>query len=273
MRTGLVFLFAAATSVAFAQTPSIRTTDGILNGASFQSGLPISAGSLISIFGSNLASSIAQADTIPLSNSLGGVTVEFVNGETMINAPMLYVQPDGQDAPSQINAQIPWEIVTPGTTQSVNVVVTSNGVASAPAQVMVAPFSPGVFASNGLAIAVNPDSTLSWAAGTVPGLTTHAAKAGDVLIVYANGLGALDNAVGDGQNSLDQLRHTVTTPIVTIGGISAQVLFSGLSPQFVGVNQLNIKVPDSAPVGNNVPLQLQIGGITTPANTAIAITR
>jgi uncharacterized protein (TIGR03437 family) len=273
MRIRLCILLAAAATLGWAQTPAVRGTDGILNGASFQSGLPIAAGSLISIFGSSLASSVAQADTIPLSNSLGGVTVEFQNGGTSISAPMLYVQPDGQNAPSQINAQIPWEIVTPGTTQTVNVVVTNNGVKSAPAPVSVAPFSPGVFASNGLAIAVNSDGTLTWAAGTIPGLTTHAAKAGDVLIVYANGLGAVDNAVADGQNSLDQLRHTVTTPIVTLGGISAQVLFSGLSPQFVGVNQLNIKVPANAPIGNNVQLQLQIGGITTPANTAIAITQ
>jgi len=273
MRSLRVFLLcAAAAGLAHAQTPNVAN-NGILNGASFQVGQPIAAGSLISIFGTGLASSVAQADTIPLSNSLGGVTVEFVNGNTSMKAPMLYAQPDGQNVSSQINAQIPWEIITPGTTQTVNVVVTNNGVSSAPAPVTVAPFSPGVFASNGLAISVNSDGTLTWAAGAVPGLTTHAAKAGDVLIVYADGLGAVDNAVADGHNSLDQIRHTLTTPIVTIGGISAQVIFSGLSPQFVGVNQLNIKVPDNAPVGNNVPLQIQIGGITTAANTGIAITR
>lgn len=260
------------TALGLAQTPTIAS-GGVLNGASFQVGQPVTPGSLISIFGTGLASSLASADTIPLSSSLGGVTVEFVNGNTTINAPMLYAQPDGSGVSSQINAQIPWQIITPGTTQTVNVIVTNNGVASAPAPVTLAPFSPGIFASNGRAIAVNSDGTLTWAPGTVSGLTTHGAKAGDVIIVYATGLGAVNDTPADGQNSLDELRRTLTTPVVTIGGMSAQVPFSGLSPQFVGVNQLNVQIPNNAPTGNAVPIQLQLGGITTSVNVTIAITQ
>src|SRR5208282_2692068 len=114
-------------------------------------------GSLVSIFGTSLASKIAEADTIPLSKALGGVTVQFVNGNTKIEAPMLYVQPDdpANNVTSQLNVQVPWEIVPAGSKASVNVIVTNNGLASAPTQVTVGQFSPGVFASNGLAIAVN----------------------------------------------------------------------------------------------------------------------
>ena len=186
----LITLFACG--VLAGQTPSIAT-GGVLNGASFQKGVPVTPGSLITIFGTALASKTAAADTIPLSTSLGGVTVQFVNGSTTTPAPMLFANG------SQINAQVPWELV-PG---SVNVVVTNNGVSSQPASVMVGPFSPGVFSSNGLAIAENQDGTLAWAAGSVAGLTTHPAKPGDVITIYATGLGAVDSSIKDGANSLD----------------------------------------------------------------------
>src|SRR5579872_5885215 len=128
---------------AFAQTPQIFD-GGVLNGAGFQKGQPIAPGSLISIFGSQLASRTAQADSIPLSASLGGVTVQFVNGGTKVNAPMLFVTPDNPaaQASSQINAQVPWNLVPSGTSAMVSVIVTRDGVASQTAQVAVAGFSP-----------------------------------------------------------------------------------------------------------------------------------
>jgi uncharacterized protein (TIGR03437 family) len=257
----------------FAQAPAIDT-GGVLNGASFTKGQQVTPGSLVSIFGTNLASSIAEADSIPLSKSLGGVSVEFVNGNTTISAPMLYVQPanPANQVAAQLNVQVPWEIVPEGATQNVNVVVNNNGVVSAAAQVTVGPYSPGVFSSNGLAIAENQDGTLTWAAGTVPGLTTHPAKIGDVITVYATGLGAVANPPVDGANSLDQTRKNLVTPQVLIGGVSAEVQFSGLSPQFVGVNQINVTVPNVAP-GNNVPFQIVLGGMTTSANITIAVSQ
>ncbi|HEV2688998.1 MAG TPA: hypothetical protein VGV35_10595 [Bryobacteraceae bacterium] len=270
MRTRAILLLLALAGFAAAQAPSI-SDGGILNGAGFQKGQPITGGSLISIFGSRLASSVASASSIPLSTGLGGVTVTFVNGNTTLNAPLLYVQPDdpANGVISQINCQVPWNLVPNGGTANVSVTVTRNNVASAPAQVTVGPFSPGIFSSGGRAIAVNADGTLAWPAGVIPGLNTHGAKPGDALIVYATGLGGVDSPIADGAASLDKLRNT-QPPIVGIGGAQATVLFSGLAPQFVGVNQLNILVPN-VPPNDNTPLQILIGGITTPTNTTISV--
>lgn len=262
----LILLFTAA--CASAQTPTVAA-GGVLNGASFAKGQPVTPGSLVTIFGSQLAARTAQADTIPLSNSLGGVSVSFVSDSKTVAAPMLFVNPDPN---SQINAQVPWDLVPAGSTATVNVIVSRDGVASAPAPVNIGPFSPGIFASNGRAIAVNADGTLAWPSGVIAGLTTHPAKVGDTVIVYATGLGAVDSTPANGAGSLDKLRQTLTKPTVMIGGVTAVVPFSGLSPQFVGVNQLNITIPNANP-GDNVPIQLQLGGITSPDGITIAISQ
>lgn len=269
MRSSALLLLLMVASLAFAQSPSIAP-GGVLNAASGVVGQPVTIGSLVSIFGSNLASGMAQADTIPLSTSLGGVSVQFVNGGTTVNAPMLFV------VGSQVNVQVPWNLVPPNATQNVNVVVNVGNVASPPAQVMIGPSSPGIFATAApdfRAIAQNVDGTLAQPAGSIAGLTTHPVKVGDALIIYATGLGPVDNPPSDGGiPPAGTLVNTLTKPIVMVGGVSAQVLFSGLQPQFVGVNQVNIVVPN-VPAGDKVPLQLQMGGITSPSSVTIAVTQ
>ena len=275
MRIQVCLLSLAMSSVAFAQAPSVAD-GGVLNGASFVKGQVVTVGSLVSIFGSNLASGLSQADSIPLSTSLGGVSVQFVNGGTSMNAPLVFV------AGSQVNAQIPWNLVPGNATQNVNVVVNANNVASAPSQFTVGPFSPGIFTAGPpafRAIAQNVDGTLAQPAGSIAGLTTHPVKIGDAIIIYATGLGAVDFPPADGaippfpSPSANGLVNTLTIPTVLVGGISAHVLFSGLQPQFVGVNQVNITIPPDAPTGDAVSLQIQMGGITSPANVTIAVTR
>src|SRR6266849_7866785 len=131
------FLFVFGSSLALAQTPAIGVGD-IVNAASFQKG-PIAPGSLVAIFGTNLSSRIAQADTVPLSTSLGGVTVRFINGSNTFNAPLVYAQPDDRahGVGSQINAQVPWNVASNGVTATVNVIVSHDGLSSPPAPVTV----------------------------------------------------------------------------------------------------------------------------------------
>jgi len=273
MRFRLTLLLFAVAGFGFAQAPSILD-GGIVNGASFAAGQPITGGSLVSIFGTHLASQLASADTIPLSTQLGGVTVQFVNGNTTVNAPLLFAGPGNPDL---INAQVPWEIVPPNTTQTVNVIVNVNGVASLPKQVTVGPFSPGIFSVNGMAVVVNnADGTLAWPAGSVQGLTTHPAKLHDVMIIYATGMGAVASPPADGANAGSQILSSLTPPTILVGGVPVtgpDFIYSVLSPQFVGLYQVAFFVPENAPTGNAVSLQIQMGGITSPANVTMAITQ
>src|SRR5579863_2694889 len=139
MRKSVFSFIVFSAALASAQTAPIIAPGGITNGASFQS-MPLAPGSLFSIFGSGLSSQTASASTVPFSRSLGGVTVQFVNGSTTINAPISYVQP-GTGTSSQINAQVPWGLVAPGTSATVNMIVSNNNVPSAATSVSIAPFS------------------------------------------------------------------------------------------------------------------------------------
>jgi uncharacterized protein (TIGR03437 family) len=255
-----------------AQTPNV-VDGGVINGASFAKGQVVTAGSLVSIFGTNLASRLAVADSIPLSTSLGGVTVMF-NG---VPAPLVAVIPGGGGGLDQLNVQVPWNTMPDGTTSgTATLMVQRDGLSSSPQMVQLGQFAPGIFSVQfgvGVAIAINPDGSLAAPVGSIPGVATHPAKIGDPagLMILATGLGETDPPAITGHDSLDQLRKTKTTPTVLVGGMSAQVLFSGLSPQFPGVNQINIIVPANAAPGDSVPLQLQMGNITTTDQVVISI--
>lgn len=219
-------------------------------------------GSLVAIFGSELASTIAQADSIPLSTAIANVSVSINN----IAAPLQFV------SPTQINAQMPWNALPAGATAgTANVVVTRNGVASAAKPFPIGPFSPGIYALNNKAIAINPDGTLAQPDGALPGFQSRPAKPGDFMIILGSGLGAVDATLADGANSRDKTRSVTTPPVVLVNGMSAQLLFAGLSPDFVGVYQVNAFVPEAAGSGDALPLQLSVGGVTSPDSVTMAI--
>ena len=255
-------LLAAAVVAAYAQNPVV-SAGGVSNAAN---GLgTVTPGSLVSIYGSELAGGLAQADTIPLATSLNNVSVTF-NG---VPAPLLFV------SGGQINAQLPWNVLSSGTVGTASVVVTRNNQPSAAQSLQVGPFSPGIFAIGNIAVAINPDGSIAAPAGAIPGIATKPAKIGDPggLVILCTGLGAVDPPAVNGAASLDALRTATTTPTVLIGGKAAQVVFAGLSPQFVGVNQINVAIPAGTPTGNAVSLQISLGNVTTSADITIAVSQ
>jgi uncharacterized protein (TIGR03437 family) len=94
---------------------------------------------------------------------------------------------------------------------------------------------------------------------------------GDTIIFYASGLGPVGTPPADGHNSTDALRPTSSTLSALIGGAPAQVVFSGLSPQFTGVYQVNLTIPANVTTGDAVPVQLMIGGVTSADSLTIAL--
>ena len=248
-------LYLLPVTYAAAQTPLVEP-GGVVDAASFTA--PVVPGSLVSIFGTNLASGNMSASGIPLPLTLGSVSVSF-NG---IAAPLLFV------SPLQINAQLPWEVSATG---AVSVVVNNGAAASAPQTVQVGAFSPGLFAVGGYAVAINPDGSLAAPTGAIPGYPSHPAAPGDPLLLLGSGFGPVNPVGITGNNSMDATRYAVATPSVTIGGVAAPVTFAGLSPQFVGVYQINVTMPSTQLPANAAPLQIQTGGVTGTVETTIAV--
>jgi uncharacterized protein (TIGR03437 family) len=114
-------------------------------------------------------------------------------------------------------------------------------------------YSPGVFA------AAQSDGTP---------VISRPAKAGDVIVLFANGLGPVSNTPVSGAVSGTgaALAICAQTPSVTIGGVPAHVEFAGLAPGFVGAYQVNVTVPAGVPSGS-APLVISAGGINAPGFT------
>lgn len=239
-------------------TPSV-SENGTVNNASFVSGTnPLAPGTIAAIFGSDLNDGSQQPDSSfgsdgKLLTTLGGASVTF-NG---IAASLF------SSFPTQLNVHIPEELA--GST-SASVQVTVAGRTSTPRSVPIGPSSPGIFTipSGGTGQgAVQIANTVIFAAppGSIPGAQTRPANRSEFLTIYTTGLGAVTSPPGTGRPaSGNPLSSTIETPQVTIGSIPATVSFSGLSPGFVGLYQVNAQVPPAAPTGNAVPLVLTIGG-------------
>ena len=78
--------------------------------------------------------------------------------------------------------------------------------------------------------------------------------------IYGTGFGPVTNQPATGAAaSASPLSQTILTPTVTIGGVPAHVLFSGLTPTSVGLNQIKAEVPAGVTGGNAVPVIVSIG--------------
>jgi len=257
-----LLLAALPAAILVAQAPSVND-GGVVDAASFTR--PTAPGSIVSIFGTNFASALAQGSSVPLSTSLGGVSVSF-NG---IAAPLFFV------SSGQINAQLPSGLT--GTTASV--VVTSSGGASAARMIQLNQATPGIFTipPGGAQGAVFFANTLTLVASVAPPgfqIEARPARPGDILTIFANGLGPLDTPVQDGRNTLDRLRNTATRPAVTVGGLpvpDGDILFSGLTPQFVALYQINFRMPPGVTPGNAVPIRIRMSGVESAAQVTIAV--
>jgi uncharacterized protein (TIGR03437 family) len=145
-------------------------------------------------------------------------------------------------AQEQINFQLPFE--TPAG-EAATMTVFRDSLASNTVMVPVSPSQPGIFTFDGTrAIVVHADNTL---------LTDERPLAnGETVYFYATGLGSVSNNPGTGNaGPRDPLARTLTVPSVTIGGRPADVLFSGIAPDFVGVYQINFRAPDGLTPGDH----------------------
>jgi len=90
------------------------------------------------------------------------------------------------------------------------------------------------------------------------------AKRGEYLIMYLVGLGATNPSVPSGAPSPSTLPlgQPLVTPTVSVDGQNATVAFAGLTPQSVGLFQINFKVPDGARLNTPLDVVVKQGAVT-----------
>jgi uncharacterized protein (TIGR03437 family) len=223
----------------------------------------IQPGEWVSIYGTNLASS---------TMAWNGDFPTFLNGTN--------VTVDGQSAylsfvsSGQINLQVPTD--TP--LGIVPVVVTTAG-GSSTTTVTLAQFAPSFFLRDSKHVAgiiVRSDGSGAYGdgsydilgpTGTSLGYPTVAAKAGDIVELYGNGLGPTTPAVPAGQ--LFYGAAPTTNPVtLRIGNASVAPTFAGLSG--AGVYQVNLTIPEGLGTGD-VSLVATVGGKQTPPTVVISL--
>ena len=250
--------------------------------------LPLAPGAAVIVQGVNFLTGERIADAgYPLPTMLGGARV-LIDGAAV---PLMAV------GPQRIEAQLPWELggeaVAAGGLALASVVVESGGESSWPRRFWVGPYAPGVFTVSGEGQSEGQGQALATFAGTTDlaaplgfSAGSRPARAGDVLEIYATGLGAVEPPLADGMNSclpdgvcLEDgsnavLRHTAARPRVWIGAYAVSpenVRFSGLAPDMAGVNLVIVEIPRNLTPSAAAELRLATAGRMSQSGATIAV--
>jgi len=237
--------FTATARPALAPAPAVPAA-GVVNAASYRQAL--APGAIFSIFGTGLAVGTEAAGTLPLPTMLASAQVLFDGKPTAL----FYA------SPTQINAQVPFELAGAVTTQ---LQVSVTGSLSPPVVVPLSPAAPGVFtvSQDGKGSGVVLHGLTS-----APVTTANPARPGEVLTLFATGMGAVQPFVPTGRPALPQPLSVTTNPVaITLGSASARVLFSGLAPGFAGLYQINFEVPAGSTLGDAVTLNVTVANASS----------
>ena len=203
----------------------------VVNGASFVPAQPMAPGSFASIFGQNLCSQTATGDWIApgqLPTNLGNCSVTVAGSPAM----MQYV------SPAQINFIVPPDM-GPGTAN----VVVNNGSQAMNGSMTIGPAGPGTFTMSGMGVGEGAmlNGTM-WQPGPFSATTNGQPTP---VAIFVTGL------------------DLSSTPMVSIGGIPADVTRYGNAPGYVGLQQINISLPAGVAGAGRVPVTVMSHGQTS----------
>jgi endo-1,4-beta-xylanase len=100
---------------------------------------------------------------------------------------------------------------------------------------------------------------------------SNPAKAGDIVLLFATGAGAITPAATDGALIADTSTKPVATVTVQIGGQNADVQYEGGAPGLTnGLLQVNVVIPGGLSSGAQ-PVVLKVGGKASTAAVTVAV--
>lgn len=233
-------------------------SQSILSASAFGGFDAVTPETWMEIYGENLATDTRQ---------WGGGDFNGVNAPTSLDGTSVTV--GGQPAfiyfisSQQVNALVPGNVASGP--QPV-VLKNANGT-SVPFMLSVNPSQPGLLAPSSFVVDGNQylaalfadGQTFVLPPGTISGVPSRQARPGDTIIAYGVGFGAVTPAIPVGQ--IVQVSNTLASPIQILFGTTPAVLsYWGLAPQFVGLYQFNIVVPN-VPADDLTPISFTLGGV------------
>ncbi|HQR35990.1 MAG TPA: hypothetical protein PLK30_24920 [Blastocatellia bacterium] len=226
-----------------------------VNAASYGAGA-LAVESIVSLFGTNLATDTQVGMALPLPTSLAGTTVKLRDSSGIERlAPLFFV------SPTQINCQIPAGTLVGAAT----IIVTSGNNSVSAGTVQIANAAPGLFTSDG--------SGNGFAAGYVLRVKPNGAQIVEQIARWDSALSKMVGVSIDLSSASDQVylvvfgtgfryRSSLSAVTSTVGGTVSQVLFAGEQGGFVGVDQINLLLPHSLAGRGEVNLALTVDGQT-----------
>jgi uncharacterized protein (TIGR03437 family) len=210
----------------------------------------LAPGMLATIYGTGFgAKDIVQVPSRPGQTELAGTRV-LVNGSP---APILALARSGTE--DQINFVVPWNPTlepipadpwAPRSIARLTVESAGRRSLSVPVQIRAAQFKMFRFGERGTPAIVHADGSLV--------SDTHPAVRGEMLSIYGTSLGAVSPSLPDGQ--MPEGLHTAVLRLkvqFTAGGFQSEpflpVEWAGLAPGFLGVYQINVRVPEETRPG------------------------
>jgi uncharacterized protein (TIGR03437 family) len=226
------------TTIKYIQQPTTGSSLVSVSAASYR-GSPVASEAIIAAFGSNLATVTQGATSTPLPTSLAGTTVSVRDsaGQERL-APLFFV------SPTQVNYQIP-----PGTTNgsAAVTIISGNGTIST-GTILVDPVAPGIFSADGSGMGLAGAAVLQVKADGAQ-IYQRVAQFDPVqnkIVAVPIDLGSEADQVflilyGTGI----RFRSALSAVVAKLGGTEAQVIYAGSHDQFVGLDQVNVRLPRS----------------------------
>lgn len=212
---------------------------GVISAGVIQSAAAPSAAvapdSLATLFGTNLTTGIGKAGSLPLPKALSGAKISIVDASgAQLSAPLLYA------SPSQINFLLPAE-TAPGPAQF----LVASGSATQAFTANVSSVAPALFSMNGAgngvaaATAILTQVANPALQSTLPVFQCNASGCTAVPIVLGIDTPIYVTFYGTGIRN----RSSLADVSMTIHGEKVPVLYAGPTPNFSGLDQVNVVLP------------------------------
>jgi uncharacterized protein (TIGR03437 family) len=227
----------------------------VVNAANYIPGRPLAPGAIAAIFPS-ISTNIIAGGMASAPSGVFPLPTTLANTQVIVNhkaSSLFFV------SPGQINLPLSMSLPSAGTVD-LQVIQPATGQVYGGAELDLSSASPGLFTSTGTGS--GEVAALNVVDGTINSATNPVAR-GAYITLYGTGQGFVANAPADGTAGAGPIPTSVN-PQILLGGAflpAANIEYSGLAPDLVGVWQINFQIPTTTTPGNSVPIIVLMNSI------------